>query len=49
MNNEDTFIEVKWIIIQFIGLSHKNISDIPDNMKVIQSRDSTFTIRAINP
>lgn len=29
--------------------SHMNISEVPDNSKVIQSRDNTFSIRAINP
>jgi hypothetical protein len=42
MTDENEFLEV-------ITSSHSKIADIPENSKVIQQREHTFTIRAINP
>ncbi len=42
MYDEDEFLET-------INASHSKIAEIPENSKVIQQRQHTFQIRAINP
>jgi hypothetical protein len=49
MLDEDLFLEVHSALFQTVLSSHHKISEIPENNKVIQIRDGTYVIRAINP